>query len=71
MHYPRIRKADKTNSTINLGENVTIMGKYIYIYILGIELLFKQGSLRKFNVIGEEISLFSPLKPTTEVAPRS
>ena len=33
MHYPRIRKADKTNSTINLGENVTIMGKYIYIYI--------------------------------------
>ena len=48
-----------------------IMGKYIYIYIyiLGIELLFKQGSLRKFHVIGEDILLFSPLKPTTEAAP--
>ena len=32
MHYPRIRKADKTNSTIKLGGNVKIMGKYIDIY---------------------------------------
>ena len=32
-------------------------------------MLFKQGSLRKFHVIGEDIVLFSPLKPTTEAAP--